>query len=213
MVVDEQIKKGLHSIEEAIEDFKNGKILIVVDDADRENEGDFICSAENITAEKVNFMATHGRGLICLPLTPERTKELELDMMVRDNTALHQTPFTVSIDALHKTTTGISAPDRAQTILTAIDPETKPADMAKPGHIFPLKSVSGGVLQRSGHTEAAVDLAQLAGLYPSGVLCEIMDEDGSMARLPRLKEIAEEHGLKIVTIADLIEYRRRNEKL
>ncbi len=213
MAIDEQLAKGLHSIEEAIEDFRNGKVLIVVDDADRENEGDFICSAENITPEKVNFMAIHGRGLICLPMTPERTKELELELMVRENTALHQTPFTVSIDALHKTTTGISAPDRAATILTAIDPQTKPEDLAKPGHIFPLKAVGGGVLQRAGHTEAAVDLARLAGLYPAGVLCEIMDEDGTMARLPRLKEIAEEHGLKIVTIEDLIEYRRHKEKL
>ncbi|MFC1561604.1 bifunctional 3,4-dihydroxy-2-butanone-4-phosphate synthase/GTP cyclohydrolase II [candidate division KSB1 bacterium] len=204
---------GVSTVEEAITEYRNGNILIVVDDADRENEGDFICSAESITHEKINFMSKYGRGLICLALTGERAEELELDLMVHKNTAVHQTAFTVSIDAVNKTTTGISAYDRARTILTAIDPATKPNDLARPGHVFPLKASKGGILIRAGHTEAAVDMSRLAGHTQAGVLCEIMDDDGSMARMPKLKEIAEEHGLKIITIADLIQYRRHNEHL
>ncbi|MFC1557976.1 bifunctional 3,4-dihydroxy-2-butanone-4-phosphate synthase/GTP cyclohydrolase II [candidate division KSB1 bacterium] len=200
-----------NTVDEAIEDYKNGKVLIVVDDEDRENEGDFIAAAEKITSEIINFMAKYGRGLICLPLNEKRTKELDLDQMVGENTALHGTPFTISIDAKKGTTTGISAHDRAKTILTAIDPEIEPDDLAKPGHIFPLMAKDGGVLRRAGHTEATVDLARLAGLYPAGVLCEIMDEDGTMARVPKLLKIAAQFELKIITIRDLIEYRRRNE--
>jgi 3,4-dihydroxy 2-butanone 4-phosphate synthase/GTP cyclohydrolase II len=209
----EQVHEKFNLIEDAVEDIKNGKIVIVVDDEDRENEGDFICSAEKTTPEIVNFMAIEGRGIICLAITAERTDELNLDLMVSRNTALHNTPFTVSIDAKFHTTTGISAFDRASTILQAIDPECKPEDLARPGHIFPLRSKSGGVLQRAGHTEAAVDLSRLAGLNHSGVLCEIMDEDGTMARLPKLFKIAKEKDIKIISIEDLIEYRRRNEKL
>ena len=200
-----------NTIDEAVEDYKNGKVLIVVDDEDRENEGDFIAAAEKITPEIINFMAKYGRGLICLPLTEKRTKELDLDQMVGDNTALHGTPFTVSIDAKQGTTTGISVHDRAKTILTAIDPQIAPNDLARPGHIFPLMAKDGGVLRRAGHTEATVDLARLAELYPAGVLCEIMDDDGTMARVPKLMEIAAQFELKIITIRDLIEYRRRNE--
>jgi len=201
------------SIEEAIQEIREGKILIVVDDEDRENEGDFIMAAEKITPDAINFMAKYGRGMICQPMTKKRAEELNLSMMVGQNTALLGTPFTVTIDAVHGTTTGISAYDRAQTIKVAIDPATKPSDLARPGHIFPLVAKEGGVLKRSGHTEAVVDFARLAGLYPSGVLCEIMSEDGTMARLPELTEIAERFGLKICTIADLIKYRRRTEKL
>ena len=201
------------SIEEAIQDMREGKILIVVDDEDRENEGDFIMAAEKVSPEAINFMAKHGRGLICLPTTQKRLEELHLDMMVDKNTAKMGTPFTISIDAVHGTTTGISAYDRAQTIRAFIDPSTKPSDLARPGHIFPLSARSGGVLKRAGHTEAVVDFARLAGLYPAGVLCEIMSEDGTMARLPELQGIAEKFGLKIATIADLIKYRRRTEKL
>ncbi|MCX6374778.1 MAG: bifunctional 3,4-dihydroxy-2-butanone-4-phosphate synthase/GTP cyclohydrolase II [Armatimonadetes bacterium] len=201
------------SIEEAIQDMREGKILIVVDDEDRENEGDFIMAAEKISPEAINFMAKHGRGLICLPTTQKRLEELHLDMMVDKNTAKMGTPFTISIDAVHGTTTGISAYDRAQTIGAFIDPKTKPSDLARPGHIFPLSAREGGVLKRAGHTEAVVDFARLAGLYPAGVLCEIMSEDGTMARLPELQGIAEKFGLKIATIADLIKYRRRTEKL
>ncbi len=201
-----------HTIEEAIRDYQSGKILIVVDDEDRENEGDFIMAAEKVAAESINFMAKHGRGLICLAITPERAKELELDVMVNRNTALHATHFTVTIDAKNGTTTGISAQDRATTILTTIDPKTLPDDLARPGHVFPLVSKSGGVLERSGHTEATVDLARLAGLYPAGVLCEIMDDDGSMARVPRLMDIAKQFNLKIITIKDLIQYRLKQEK-
>lgn len=201
------------SIEEAIQEIREGKILIVVDDEDRENEGDFIMAAEKVTPDAINFMAKHGRGMICQPMTRKRAEELNLSMMVGQNTALLGTPFTVTIDAVHGTTTGISAYDRAQTIKVAIDPATKPSDLARPGHIFPLVAKEGGVLKRSGHTEAVVDFARLAGLYPSGVLCEIMSEDGTMARLPELQETAEKFGLKICTIADLIKYRRRTEKL
>lgn len=206
------MNSSFHSIEDAIRDYQSGKIVIVVDDEDRENEGDFIMAAEKVTAESINFMAKHGRGLVCLAITPERAKELELDVMVNRNTALHATHFTVTIDAKNGTTTGISAQDRATTILTAIAPQTRPDDLARPGHIFPLVAKPGGVLERSGHTEATVDLARLAGLYPAGVLCEIMDEDGSMARVPRLTEIAKQFNLKIITIKDLIRYRLQQEK-
>lgn len=200
-------------IEDAIEDFREGKILIVVDDEDRENEGDFIMAATKVTPEKINFMATYGRGLICVAMTEERLEELELHPMVPRITALHGTKFTVSVDAVKNTTTGISAHDRAQTIKVLIDPYTKPSDLARPGHVFPIKAEKGGVLSRAGHTEAVVDLARLAGLYPAGVLCEIMDDDGSMARVPKLMKLARKHDLKIITIRDLIEYRRRTEKL
>ncbi len=198
-------------IEDAIEDVKNGKMVIVVDDEDRENEGDFIMAAEHVTPEAINFMAKHGRGLICVAMTPERLEELRLPLMA--DQGLHGTAFTVSVDYIHGTTTGISAYDRAKTIKALIDPKSKPEDFARPGHIFPLRARKGGVLRRAGHTEAAVDLARLAGLYPAGVLCEIMDEDGTMARVPRLMEIAKQFGMKIITIKDLIEYRRRREKL
>ena len=204
---------AFHSIEEGIEDINKGKMVIIVDDADRENEGDLVCAAEKITPEIINFMTKYGRGIICLPMTNERADELELDLMVEHNSALHNTSFTVSIDAKHHNTTGTSAFDRASTILTAIDPVCKPVDLARPGHIFPLRSRSGGVLRRAGHTEAAVDIARLAGLYPAGVLCEILDEDGSMARLSKLVEFSKKHDIKIISIADLIEFRRRNEGL
>ncbi len=201
------------SIEEAVEDIKQGKMLIVVDDENRENEGDFVMPASRVTPEAVNFMAKHGRGLICLALTPERLEELQIPQMVPNNTSRHETGFTVSVDAREGITTGISAKDRATTIKVMIDPCTKPEDLVKPGHVFPLRAKSGGVLERAGHTEAAVDLARLAGLYPAGVICEIMNEDGSMARVPQLEKVAEKFGLKIITIADLIRYRRRTEKL
>ncbi|HNC48281.1 MAG TPA: 3,4-dihydroxy-2-butanone-4-phosphate synthase [bacterium] len=201
-----------NTIEEAVEDYKKGKIVIVVDDEDRENEGDFIMAAEKVTPDAVNLMAKHGRGLICLSITRQRASELELNIMVDRNTSLHTTPFTVSIDAKEGTTTGISAADRAKTISVVIDPVTRPEDLARPGHVFPLVARDGGVLERSGHTEATVDLARLAGLYPAGILCEIMDDDGSMARVPRLMEMAKTFDLKIITIKDLIEYRRRMER-
>ncbi len=201
------------TIEEALEDIRAGKIVIVVDDEDRENEGDFIMAAEKVTSEAINFMARHGRGLVCLPATPDRLKELDLDMMVNTNTALHGTPFTVSIDALYGVTTGISAQDRAETIRQFVDPKSRSENFGRPGHIFPLRAMPGGVLRRAGHTEAAVDLARLAGLSPAGVLCEILNEDGTMARLPQLLEIADQFGLKVTTIHDLIAYRRRSEKL
>ncbi|MDZ7340470.1 MAG: bifunctional 3,4-dihydroxy-2-butanone-4-phosphate synthase/GTP cyclohydrolase II [candidate division KSB1 bacterium] len=202
-----------NTIEDAIADYRAGKILIVVDDEDRENEGDFIMAAAKTTPEAINFMAKFGRGLICVPMTGERLEALDLFPMVQRNTAHHGTQFTVSVDAIKNTTTGISAHDRAQTIRTLIDPATRPQDLARPGHIFPIKAERGGVLTRAGHTEAAVDLARLAGLYPAGVLCEIMDEDGTMARVPQLMKLAKKLDLKIITIRDLIEYRRRNEKL
>jgi len=202
-----------NSIEEAIEDMRIGKMVVVVDDEDRENEGDFIMAAEKATPETINFMAIHGRGLICLPITSQRLDELKIPAMVSKNTAKMGTPFAVAIDAVKGTTTGISAQDRAQTIKTVLDPDTKPEDLARPGHIFPLRSTEGGVLRRAGHTEAAVDLARLAGLYPAGVLCEIMDTDGTMARVPKLFEIAEEHGLKMITVKDLITHRARSERL
>ncbi|HEU4366282.1 MAG TPA: bifunctional 3,4-dihydroxy-2-butanone-4-phosphate synthase/GTP cyclohydrolase II [Candidatus Krumholzibacteria bacterium] len=201
------------SIEQAIEDIHNGRIVVVVDDADRENEGDMIFAAEKVTPDLVNFMARHARGLICAPLTPERAAQLELGAMVPENTCKLGTAFTVSIDKLGGTTTGISTHDRAATIRALVEADTRPGDFARPGHIFPLIARPGGVLRRAGHTEAAVDLARLAGLAPVGVLCEVLDDDGSMARLPRLTEIARTLGLNIVTIADLIAYRRREEKL
>lgn len=204
----------LDTIESAIEDIKQGKLVIVVDDEDRENEGDFITAARNVTPEIINFMSLHGRGLICAPLVEERCEELGLELMVRDNTALHQTPFTVSVDLLgHGCTTGISAHDRAKTVQALIDPETRPEELGKPGHIFPLRAKKGGVLRRTGHTEATIDLARLAGFEPAGVLVEIMNEDGSMARLPELREIAKKFNLKLISIKDLIEYRLRTETL
>ncbi len=204
----------LNTIEEAIESIKKGEIVIVVDDKDRENEGDFICAAEHATAEVVNFMAKHGRGLICVPLIEERCEELGLDLMVGKNTAVHETPFTVSVDLISpETTTGISAEDRSKTIKALVNPNTKPEDLGKPGHIFPLKAKKSGVLRRSGHTEAAIDLARLAGLYPAGVLVEIMNDDGTMARLPDLLKVAEKFNMKIVSIEDLIAYRLQKESL
>ncbi|HMQ47825.1 MAG TPA: 3,4-dihydroxy-2-butanone-4-phosphate synthase [Saprospiraceae bacterium] len=204
----------LNTIEEAIADIRAGKVLIVVDDEDRENEGDFICAAECITPEIINFMATHGRGLICTPIDEKRADELELNMMVASNTALHETAFTVSIDLIGRgCTTGISAYDRATGIKAMIDPDTKASDFARPGHIFPLRAKTGGVLRRTGHTEAAIDLARLAGFYPAGVLVEILNEDGTMARLPQLVQIAERFNLKIISIKDLVAYRLRTERI
>ena len=205
---------ALDTIEQAIEDIKNGKVIIVVDDEDRENEGDFICAAECITPEIVNFMATHGRGLICTPLVEDRCEELGLDLMVGVNTAAFETPFTVSVDLLgHGCTTGISAHDRFKTIRALTDPEVKREELGKPGHVFPLKAKRGGVLRRAGHTEAAIDFARLAGFKPAGVLVEIMNEDGSMARLPDLVKVAKRFDLKLVSIKDLIEYRIKKESL
>ncbi len=201
------------NIKDAIEEYKQGNILIVVDDEDRENEGDFILAADKVTPEKVNFLATHGRGLVCVPMTGERIDGLDLHPMVPNNTERMRTYFTVSVDAKKNTTTGISAFDRTETVRVLIDPKTKPDELMRPGHVFPLRARDGGVLVRAGHTEATVDFAKLAGLYPAGVLCEILDDDGSMARVPRLKELAQQFKLKIVTIKDLIEYRRQTEKL
>ncbi len=204
----------LNTIEEAIEDIRNGKIIIVVDDEDRENEGDFICAAELVTPEIINFMATHGRGLICTPLEEKRAKELDLSLMVASNTDLHETAFTVSVDMVgHGCSTGISAYDRATGIRGITDMQIKAGDYSRPGHIFPLIAKAGGVLRRTGHTEAAVDLARLAGLYPAGVVVEIMNEDGTMARLPQLLEIAQKFDLKIVSIDELVAYRMRTERL
>jgi len=211
-IMAEEIK--LDSIEEAIEAIKEGEVVIVVDDEDRENEGDFVCAAEKITPEIVNFMATHGRGLICAPIVEDRCEELGLELMVGRNTATYETPFTVSVDLIgHGCTTGISASDRAKTIKALIDDDIHPDELGKPGHIFPLKAKRGGVLRRTGHTEAAIDLARLAGMYPAGVLVEIMNEDGSMARLPDLVEVAKRFNLKLVSIKDLIAYRLKNESL
>jgi len=203
----------LVSISEAIEDIRAGKFIIVVDDESRENEGDLAMAAEKITPEAINFMAKHGRGLICLPITGQRLDELGIPLMVTNNTSHYSTAFTVSIEAKSKVTTGISAFDRAQTIKTVLDSNTKAGDLVQPGHIFPIRAKEGGVLVRAGHTEAIVDLARLAGLYPAGVICEIMDEDGTMARLPQLEAMASKFALKIVAIADLIAYRLRHEKL
>jgi 3,4-dihydroxy 2-butanone 4-phosphate synthase/GTP cyclohydrolase II len=205
---------NLNTIEEAIADIKAGKVIIVVDDEDRENEGDFICAAECITPEIINFMATHGRGLICTPIDENRADELDLPMMVRSNTALHETAFTVSIDLIGQgCTTGISAYDRSTGIKAIINPKTKSTDFARPGHIFPLRAKSGGVLRRTGHTEAAIDLAKIAGFYPAGVLVEILNEDGSMARLPELIEIATKFDLKLISIKDLVAYRMRTDRI
>src|SRR5882757_3007446 len=204
----------LNTIESALEDLKKGKLLIVVDDEDRENEGDFVTAARNVTPEIINFMSKHGRGLICAPLTETRCNELKLNLMVENNTVLHQTPFTVSVDLIgNGCTTGISAQDRAKTVQALIDPNTKPEDLGRPGHIFPLRAKDEGVLRRSGHTEATVDLARLAGFEPAGVLVEIMNDDGTMARLPELLVIAKKFDLKIISIKDLIAYRLRNETL
>ena len=201
------------SIEDAVADAREGRMIIIVDDEDRENEGDLVCAAEKITPEVINFMATHARGLICLPLTEERCDELHLTTQVADNTSYLGTAFTVSIDARKGVTTGISAADRATTILAAVDPNTKPQDLARPGHVFPLRAKKGGVLVRAGQTEASVDLARIAGLYPAGVICEIMNADGTMARLSELKEFAATHGLKMITVAELVRYRISKEML
>ena len=205
---------SFNTIEEAIKDIKAGKVVIVIDDENRENEGDFVAAAEMATAEMINFMATHGRGLICTPLLESRCKKLGLELMIGKNTAAYETPFTISVDLIgHGCTTGISASDRAKTIKALVDPNINPDELGKPGHIFPLKAREGGVLRRAGHTEAAVDLARLAGLQPAGVIVEILNEDGSMARTPELHKIAEKFNLKFITIKDLIEYRMKNESL
>lgn len=204
---------GLSTIPEAIEDIKAGKCVIIVDDEDRENEGDMAMAAEKVTPEAINFMAKHARGLICMPIIGKRLDELNIPMMVQENTAKYGTAFTVSVEAKHRTSTGISASDRAETVRAIVDPVTKPEDLVQPGHTFPLRARDGGVLVRAGQTEAIVDLAKLAGLYPAGVVCEIMNEDGTMARMPQLDVIADKFGLKIVSVADLIAYRRHHEKL
>lgn len=201
------------SIEDAAADIRDGRMIIIVDDEDRENEGDLVCAAEKTTPEVINFMARYARGLICLPLTEERCDELHLTTQVADNTSFLGTAFTVSIDGRKGVSTGISASDRATTILTAVDPKTRPSDLARPGHVFPLRARAGGVLVRPGQTEASVDIARLAGLYPAGVICEIMNEDGTMARLPELKEFAASHNLKMITVADLVRYRISKETL
>jgi 3,4-dihydroxy 2-butanone 4-phosphate synthase/GTP cyclohydrolase II len=204
----------LNTIEEAVEELKQGKVIIVVDDEDRENEGDFVAAAEAVTPEMINFMATHGRGLICAPLTESRCNELDLNLMVTNNTVLHETQFTVSVDLLgNGCTTGISVFDRAKTIKALVEDNTRPEDLGRPGHIFPLRAKNGGVLRRSGHTEASVDLARMAGFKPAGILVEILNEDGSMSRLPELMEIAQKFNLKIISIADLIAYRLKHESL
>ena len=200
-------------VEEAIKDFQSGKIVIMVDDQDRENEGDFVIAAEKCTPEAVNFMAKHGRGIICVALTEQRARELSLDLMVESNTSLHETSFTVSVDYIHGTSTGVSAKDRNATVHSLIDSKTKPSDLARPGHIFPLRAMEGGVLRRAGHTEGVIDLCHLVALYPAGVLCEIMNDDGSMARVPDLIQIAQHFHLHIITIQDLIQFRTRREKL
>jgi len=203
----------LATIPEAIEDIRQGKCLIIVDDEDRENEGDLALAAARVTPDAINFMARHGRGLICLPITGQRLDELQIPLMVERNTSKFATAFTVSIEAKHKVSTGVSAADRAETIKAVLDPATQPQDIVRPGHMFPLRAREGGVLVRAGHTEAIVDLARLAGLYPAGVICEILNEDGSMARMPQLKRMARRFGIKIVSMADLIAYRYRHEKL
>jgi 3,4-dihydroxy 2-butanone 4-phosphate synthase / GTP cyclohydrolase II len=207
------MKSTLNTIEEALDDIRDGKFVIVVDDEDRENEGDFICAAEKITPEMVNFMITHGRGVVCAPLTEERCDELELENQVDKNTSIHSTPFTVSVDKLEGCTTGVSAADRAATFQALADPTSTPETFGRPGHIFPLRARTKGVLRRAGHTEAAVDLARLAGLNPAGALIEIMNEDGTMARLPELMEIADKFDMKVITIKDLIAYRLKSESL
>jgi 3,4-dihydroxy 2-butanone 4-phosphate synthase / GTP cyclohydrolase II len=203
----------LATIEEAVEEIRDGRMIIIVDDEDRENEGDLVCAAEKVTPEIINFMAIHGRGLICLPLTEDRCDELHLPPQTQDNTSSMGTAFTISIEAREGVTTGISAADRARTILTAVDPNTKPSDLARPGHIFPLRAKRGGVLVRVGQTEASVDMARIAGLAPAAVICEIMNDDGTMARMPELDAFAEKHGLKIISVADLVRYRIEKETL
>jgi 3,4-dihydroxy 2-butanone 4-phosphate synthase/GTP cyclohydrolase II len=209
----DRAKNGFLTVEEAVERIGRGEQIIVVDDEDRENEGDLIMAADEVTPEAVNFMARHGRGLICVSLTPSRCDELDLQPMVQKNTSFHDTAFTVSVEVREGTTTGISAHDRAATVKALVDPKNGPDDFVRPGHMFPLRARRGGVLKRAGHTEASVDLARMAGLTPAGVLCEVMDDDGQMARLPRLMEIAEEHGLGVLTVADLIAFRMRTENL
>ncbi len=201
------------TVQEAIQELREGKIVVVVDDEDRENEGDLIVAAEKCTPQIMNFMIKKAGGIVCVALTQQRAKELSLELMVETNTALHETPFTVSVDYIHGTSTGVSAPDRDATVHAMIDPKIKPADLARPGHIFPLRAMEGGVLRRAGHTEAVVDLCRLAGLYPAGVLCEILNEDGTMARLPQLTEVAKQYSLKMITVRSLIEYRMQSEKL
>jgi 3,4-dihydroxy 2-butanone 4-phosphate synthase / GTP cyclohydrolase II len=211
---DNQLEIRLDPIEEAVEEIRQGKVIIVVDDEDRENEGDMICAAESVTPEIINFMRKEAGGLICVPLTEQRCAELDLELMVGRNTATHETPFTISVDLLgHGCTTGISASDRSKTIQALVDPATKPEDLGRPGHIFPLQAKEGGVLRRIGHTEAAIDFARLAGLQPAGVLVEIMNHDGTMARLPDLRRVADQFGLKLVSIKDLIQYRLKKESL
>ena len=204
----------LNTIEEAIDDIRKGKVIIVVDDENRENEGDFIAAAEQVTPEMINFMTKNGRGLICAPLTEDRCEELELTMMVENNTVMHNTQFTVSVDLIgHGCTTGISVQDRAKTVRALTDPKTRPVDLGRPGHIFPIKAKNGGVLRRTGHTEAAVDFARLAGFRPAGILVEILNEDGTMARLPQLAEVAKKYDLKLVSIEDLVAYRMQHDSL
>jgi 3,4-dihydroxy 2-butanone 4-phosphate synthase/GTP cyclohydrolase II len=209
----EKEKQIFNSIEEAIEDFRSGRILIVVDDEDRENEGDFVLAADKVTPETINFFVREGRGVVCAPITSQRAEELNLDLMVEANTSLHETPFTVSIDYIHGTTTGVSASDRAATVRALANPDSSANDFARPGHIFPLRAMEGGVLRRAGHTEAVIDLCKLAGMSHAGVLCEILAEDGTMARVRQLLVIAQKFGLKIITVRALIEYRLRREKL
>src|SRR5688572_2950267 len=203
----------LASIEEAVEDIRDGKMIIIVDDEDRENEGDLVCAAEKVTPEIISFMAIHGRGLICMPITEDRADELNLHPQTSDNTSSMGTAFTISIEAKEGVTTGISAADRAHTILTAVDPKTRPSDLARPGHVFPLRAKRGGVLVRVGQTEASVDMARIAGLTPAAVICEIMNDDGTMSRMPELEVFAEKHGLKIISVADLVRYRIEKEML
>jgi 3,4-dihydroxy 2-butanone 4-phosphate synthase/GTP cyclohydrolase II len=213
MIHTEHEPRGFSKVEEAIDELRQGKIVIVVDDEDRENEGDFVCAAQFVDANVINFLAKNGRGIICAPLLSSRAKELGLDLMVDSNTSLHETPFTVSVDYVHGTSTGVSAADRAATIQSFVNPATKPSDLARPGHIFPLRALEGGVLRRAGHTEAVIDLCKLADLYPAGVLCEIMNDDGTMARVPELKRLARHFHMKIITVKDLIEFRMSSEKL
>lgn len=203
----------LATIEEAIQDYRAGKFVIIVDDEDRENEGDLAIAAEKVTPEAINFMTKHGRGLVCLPIIGQRLDELQIPMMVTENTSTYGTAFTVSVEAREGTTTGISAYDRARTVQVILDPHTRPEDLRRPGHMFPLRAAEGGVLERQGHTEASVDLARLAGLYPAAVICEILSDDGSMARLPELERFAARHGLKIISVAQLVDYRRRHDRL
>ncbi len=207
------LRSEFDTIEAAVEDVRDGKMIIVVDDEDRENEGDFIVAAEKTSPEVINFLTREGRGVVCVPITRERAEALGLDAMVEANTSLHETPFTVSVDYLHGTTTGVSAADRAATVKALADPQTKPSDLGRPGHVFPLRASGGGVLRRAGHTEAAIDLCRLAGLSPAAVLCEILNEDGSMARVPELVKLANKFGMKIITVRGLIEYRMQREKL